>query len=289
MADVLTTLPAVKSWLRIAPDNVSDDPNLTAIVNAVNADFLSCINRRSLVANPYTEIRDGNGKDRMVLRSLPIQAVSLVQVGPYVLLPYNPFAASQTLYTGFILNSSAFVSVGGYVNDDFTVSLVGYAFWKGRQNVKIQYIGGYVANSTATQAIPATPYQVQVQGPAPLKAPFVGDAGVVYANGTPLTQLTTAGTPAQGQYTVSATGLYTFAAADSTQSVTISFTYQTAPLDVVQACTEWAAYRYYQKDRQGKKSIVTESKLSTTFETDAMPKTVKEVMDNYVHRGMMGT
>lgn len=289
MADVLTTLPALKSWLRIAPDNVSDDTNLTAIVNAVNADFLSCINRRSLVANPYTEIRDGNGKDRMVMRSLPIQAVSLVQVGPYILLPYNPFAASQTLYTGFIINSSAFVSVGGYVSDDFTVSLVGYAFWKGRQNVKIQYIGGYVGQGSSSQVIPASPFQITVKGPAPLLAPFVGDAGVTYANGTPLTQLTTPGTPVQGQYAVSATGIYTFAAADSTQSVTINFTYQAAPLDVVQACTEWAAYRYQAKDRAGKKSVVTESKLSTTFETDAMPKTVREVMDNYVHRGMMGT
>lgn len=289
MADVLTTLPALKSWLRIAPDNVSDDVNLTALVNAVNADFLQCINRRSLVANPYTEIRDGNGKDRMVMRNLPILAVSLVQIGAYVLLPYNPFAASQTLYTGFILNSSAFVSVGGYVNDDFTVSLVGYSFWKGRQNVKIQYVGGTVANGAATQAIPATPFQITVTGPAPLKAPFIGDAGVTFANGTALTQLTTPGTPAQGQYTVSALGVYTFAAADTTQSVTINFTYQAAPLDVVQACTEWAAYRYQAKDRAGKKSVVTESKLATTFETDAMPKTVREVMDNYVRRGMMGS
>lgn len=288
MADVLTTLAALKAWLRIPLNNVSDDPALKAVVDAVNADFLACINRRSLLANPYTEIRDGNGKDRIVLRNTPVQAVSLVQVGPYILLPYNPFAASQTLYTGFLINSSSFVSVGGYVNDDLTVSLIGQVFARGRQNVKIGYVGGTVSNGTATQAVPVSPYQVTVKGPVPLNAPFVGDAGVAYANGTALTPLTTPGTPGLGQYAVSSAGVYTFAAADVAASVTISFTYQAAPFDVTQACTEWAAYRYYAKDRAGKKSVVTESRLATTFETDAMPKTVRNVMDNYIRRGMAG-
>jgi hypothetical protein len=292
MPDVLTTLALVKGWLRIPPSNTGDDLNLQALVNAVNTDFLSQISRQSILAKPYTEIRDGNGKDRMVLRQYPVQAVSLVQVGPYVLLPYNPFAASQTLYTGFLINSSAFVSVGGYTSDEHCVSLQGYLFQRGRQNVKFGYVGGYVAQGSATQNVPVSPYQVQVSGPAsgiPPSAPFVGDQGVTYANGTALTPLTTPGTPGVGQYAVSSTGLYTFAAGDSGQSVTINFIYQAAPADVTQACTEWAAFRYQAKDRGNKRSIVTETHLQTTFDTRAMPDTVKDVIEQYMRRGMMGT
>ena len=71
--------------------------------------------------------------------------------------------------------------------------------------------------------------------------------------------------------------------------MTINFIYQAAPADVTQACTEWAAFRYQAKDRGNKRSIVTETHLQTTFDTRAMPDTVKDVIEQYMRRGMMGT
>lgn len=67
--------------------------------------------------------------------------------------------------------------------------------------------------------IPGTPFQVTVAN----SATWVDDYGVVYsATGLPLTRVASA--PVAGQYSVAA-GVYTFAAADTTKVVLISYTY----------------------------------------------------------------
>lgn len=67
--------------------------------------------------------------------------------------------------------------------------------------------------------IPGTPYAITVSN----SATWVTDLGVIYkATGLPLTRV--ASGPAAGQYSVSA-GVYTFAAADTTLLVKISYTY----------------------------------------------------------------
>lgn len=79
-----------------------------------------------------------------------------------------------------------------------------------------------VANGE-TGTIPATPYQITVSG----AATFVADLGVRFsATGLPLVKVT--GTPITGQYAVSAGGVYTFAAADTTLGVLISYSYTSA-------------------------------------------------------------
>jgi hypothetical protein len=72
--------------------------------------------------------------------------------------------------------------------------------------------------------IPGTPYQVTVAN----AANFGTDLGVYFsATGLPLTKVASA--PATGQYSVNAaTGVYTFAAADTTLGVLISYTYTAA-------------------------------------------------------------
>lgn len=76
-----------------------------------------------------------------------------------------------------------------------------------------------VANQEAG-TIPATPYQVTVAN----AVNFVTDAGVLYSvTGLPLTKV--ASSPTTGQYSVSIAGVYTFAAADTTLGVLISYTY----------------------------------------------------------------
>jgi hypothetical protein len=75
--------------------------------------------------------------------------------------------------------------------------------------------------------IPTTPYQITVAN----AATFSTDLGVVYASGAnlglPLVRVASA--PATGQYSVNtATGVYTFAAADTTIAVKISYDYTSA-------------------------------------------------------------
>ncbi|MGH8402576.1 MAG: hypothetical protein ACRESO_04105, partial [Gammaproteobacteria bacterium] len=90
------------------------------------------------------------------------------------------------------------------------------------------YFGGTTAIGTTAVAygeshpIPTTPYTVTVTN----SATFVEDLGVVYsATGVPLTPVTSS--PTTGQYSVAA-GVYTFAAADTTLSVNISYSYTSA-------------------------------------------------------------
>src|SRR5258708_31721211 len=76
-------------------------------------------------------------------------------------------------------------------------------------------------------SIPATPFQVTVAPPSGtyLNDATRGDQGVRYAaTGVPLTKV--ASGPTVGQYSVAvATGIYTFAAADTLASVLISYMY----------------------------------------------------------------
>lgn len=69
--------------------------------------------------------------------------------------------------------------------------------------------------------IPATPYAITVAN----SATWVSDLGVAFAaTGVPLTRVASGGTPTTGQYKVTA-GVYTFAAADTTLGVNISYKY----------------------------------------------------------------
>lgn len=78
-----------------------------------------------------------------------------------------------------------------------------------------------VLNDTTGALIPTTPFTITVVPPS--SGTFVRDLGVVNASGLPMSRVASA--PTTGQYTVSAVGLYTFAAADVGLQVFISYTY----------------------------------------------------------------
>jgi hypothetical protein len=85
-----------------------------------------------------------------------------------------------------------------------------------------QTVGGRTTALNETSAIPGTPYQITVVN----SATFTTDLGVIFTvTGVRLTRV--ASGPTTGQYSVSA-GVYTFAAADTTLSVGISYAYTTA-------------------------------------------------------------
>jgi len=81
-----------------------------------------------------------------------------------------------------------------------------------------------INNDTAGAAIPASPYQVTVAPPS--SGTFTRDLGVIDANGNPMTKVASA--PATGQYSVTAGGQYTFAAADTGKMVFINYVYTLA-------------------------------------------------------------
>jgi hypothetical protein len=84
--------------------------------------------------------------------------------------------------------------------------------------------GQFGVSQLEAQAIPAVPYQVTVTN----AATYNDDLGVVYTTSGLRFQRVAAG-PTVGQYTVNfATGVYTFAAADTGLGILISYTYNIA-------------------------------------------------------------
>lgn len=77
-----------------------------------------------------------------------------------------------------------------------------------------------LTSDTVGAAIPTTPYQITPTVPS--SGTWTADLGVLDSTGKPMTRVTSA--PATGQYSVAA-GVYTFASADTTKVVYISYRY----------------------------------------------------------------
>ena len=108
--------------------------------------------------------------------------------------------------------------------------------------VTVTYMAGYGTKVLEVAVVPASPYKVTVAQ----SAAFSCDQSVSYANGNKLVQV--AASPATGQYSITA-GVYTFAAADTGQSLTIVYGVKNAPADLVEACLRLVNARFRSKDR----------------------------------------
>ena len=108
--------------------------------------------------------------------------------------------------------------------------------------VTVIYMAGYGAKVSEAHTVPATPYQITVSQ----SVAFSCDYSVAYANGTKLTRVSAS--PSTGQYSVAA-GVYTFAAADAGQSLTIIYGAKSAPVDITEVCLRLVTARFRAKDR----------------------------------------
>jgi hypothetical protein len=77
----LTTLEAVKQWLAIPDAQTGSDAQLATLITATSADFLRALERTDFLSTTYTEVREGDGGKRLVLRHWPITVVASVNVG----------------------------------------------------------------------------------------------------------------------------------------------------------------------------------------------------------------
>ena len=96
------------------------------------------------------------------------------------------------------------------------------------------------------------------------------------SSGTALTLVT--GTPAVGEYAV-AKGIYTFAAADASQNVLISYSF--IPADIEQACIEMVGERYRTKDRIGENSKTLGGQETVSYSTAALNDYVKGLLQPF--------
>lgn len=128
----LTTLVNVKMWLPIPTSQTSEDLTLARLITATSEDFMRATKRPDLLTASYSEVREGDGSARMILRHWPITAVTTLSVAGVAI------AASANK-----------IAPGWYFDADldpellWELYLAGYTFADGA-TIQIGYTAGYV-------------------------------------------------------------------------------------------------------------------------------------------------
>jgi hypothetical protein len=125
-------------------------------------------------------------------------------------------------------------------------AFLGPVRWHRPGPIIVTYDAGYGASLTEAFTIPGTPFQRTVsKGSA-----FAIDERVTKSDGTVFTKVASA--PAAGQYTVTAAGVYTFAAADTGAAVSIEYSYLRLPANLAMAALQLVTMRYRSRGRDPK-------------------------------------
>lgn len=269
----LTTLAAVKDWLTLtntAPSN--SDSVLKRQIKQASATIMSYLQRSSMVSQNYTDNFDGAGNQTFFLNQWPVTAVLSVTVDGqeveqsddtrepgWVLAPWDGFPPG---------NPQQVALIGGYLANC------------GSQNVRITYTAGYLVQNEA-QVVPSPGYAITVDQPMGF---WCQNAGVTYADGTPLVQ-TTSKTPTLGQYYIPPEspnvdlGTYQFAAADADAGVLISYSY--VPSTVDEACVNLVSERYKYRQRIGQRSQSQGGQTTNSYDPNQMPTYVKDALQPF--------
>jgi hypothetical protein len=233
MAD-LTTLEKARRQIFGNDPAIEADDILTQLITSSSA-WVEREVGGDLMTASITETRNGDGGTRLLLNR------------SHTWRPGRPTTTITSLHIdGAPIPARPAVSTNdtnpsGYVLDGDAIDLVGYTFACGTANVLVTYTAGYGVSGEAG-TIPSNPGPYTVQAGAAFRA----DGGVTIAT---VAAVHVSGTPAAGQYSVDATGLYTFAAADAGRVVALS--YATCPTDVEQATLEHIALRFRDRGRVG--------------------------------------
>jgi len=124
----LTTLADVKAWLQIGQSAFpsSDDALLTRLITAAS-EFIQNWLGRQIAQSDYAEMRDGTGGRQLQFGAFPVSAVASLAIDEVAIVP----SPSPTM--------------PGYVFSPTQLSLRGYVFCRGAQNVAVTYTAGYAA------------------------------------------------------------------------------------------------------------------------------------------------
>lgn len=160
----LTTVTIVKDWLTGFGANSADDAKIQACITAWGYEFINRTGRGDqngdFQQSPYvtvcnfTETHDGSDTARLYLRNRPIvnvsslmiNGISIGQSGAVGMSGYviDGTGRSIALRQGIAgIGSSPSSGYGSYVSGPFRSVGSGLKFWKGIQNVTVQYSAGY--------------------------------------------------------------------------------------------------------------------------------------------------
>jgi len=179
----LTTLTSVKSWVKV--DTSTDDTLLNSLIRQISAACLNYLQRPTIVKTTYTEQRNGSGNSSLTLRNWPVTSIASVTVDGVAIQ-----AATSSGKTGYTLSTWDGNSAGAPQQ----ITLNGYAFSRGLNNVVVVYDAGYSISDEAHTIPGISVYTVNVDAPY---GNFAQDDGVTHTDGTAFIKVTS--NPAQGQ------------------------------------------------------------------------------------------
>jgi hypothetical protein len=263
----LVSLADLKSWLGIT--GTDDDVLLARLITQIGRAIFNVIDRPAILPSAYTETYDGGNDVSIVLRQWPVIGVSSCIVDGVAIPPSPPLVGGASAQIGYVLDSSGTAPPGTMQR----LSLRGFLFTCGLQNVTISYSAGYQITNESV-VIPTTPpYSLSAQAPF---GAWASDGGVVRSNGVSLTAVT--GTPSVGQYAV-VNGVYSFAPADAGSTVLLTYGY--VPADLASCCMDWAAERYAYRSRIGQHSKSLGGQETMAFIVKDIPDFVVSALSPY--------
>jgi hypothetical protein len=265
----LVALADVKSWLDVTADD--DDELLGGLITQVSRATLAYLDRAAILPATYVETRDGGNDSEMMLRQWPATAISALSIDGVAIAAAPPLIAGGPRQSGYVLEAADLAPPGHMQR----LALRGKIFSYGIQNVTITYNAGYQVTAEVASVPASTPYEILAQAPY---GDWASDAGVAYANGTPLTAV--GATPSAGQYSV-AEGTYTFAAADAGAAVALTYGY--VPADLCFAAMDWVAELYSYRGRIGQQSKSLGGQETISFIVKDVPAMVAAALQPY-HR-----
>lgn len=134
----LTTVAAVQQWKQIAGTagsaSAAEAAELQALITSVSAWITNYCGRNFVGVVACNEIRNGTGKERIVLADRPLVAVTSITVNQCAIPPQ--VADGQPGY--FIIPTPAADSLGPNI-----IALERYCFARGRYNVRLSYTAGW--------------------------------------------------------------------------------------------------------------------------------------------------
>lgn len=124
----LCQLADVTAWLQTGqnPFPATDDALLTRLITAASQFIENWLNRQIAIGD-WSEVRDGNGGQRMVFANFPVSAVLSLSIDGIAIPPAPGGGAGGV----------------GYVFSPTELALRGYVFTRRAQNVAVTYTAGY--------------------------------------------------------------------------------------------------------------------------------------------------
>ena len=202
----------------------ADKAKVTRLIGSASRMVYSVILRPYLFRHTYSDVYDGTGRERMVLRNWPVLSVDSLLVSGVPVPIAEGFGES-----GYRLDHWDGFPPG----TPQSLTLSGYSFCRGLTNVSVTYTAGYAVSNEAHTVSSAANYTVSAGSPF---GTWAVDDGVAYADGSGLLTPVTA-SPAQGQYIV-ADGSYTFNSTDAGKPVLLSYSF--IPADIEEAVIDIA-------------------------------------------------